>query len=59
MTQQEIDHLLTHLLTHFYNIDDGDFDPDLALGSLEALAGDFIALHEAIVDGSPIPTDWR
>ena len=35
MTQQEIDSLLTHLLTHFSNIDDGDFDPDLALGSLE------------------------
>ena len=34
MTQQEIDSLLTHLLTHFSNIDDGDFDPDLALGWL-------------------------
>lgn len=58
MNQQEIDDLLTHLLTHFSRIDDGDFDPDLALGSLEALAGDFIALHEAIIDGSPIPSDW-
>ena len=59
MNQNEMNELLAHLVYHFTRIDEGDFDPDLALGSLEALAGDFVALHNAIVDGSPLPSDWR
>jgi hypothetical protein len=58
MTKNEMDELLAHLVYHFTRIDDGDYDPSLAAGSLEALAGDFIALHDALISGSPLPTDW-
>ena len=59
LSQTEVDDLLDHLISVFSEAWDGGYDDDLAPGTLNAIAGDFLALHNAITNhNSPIPTDW-
>ena len=59
MSQQEVDTLLSHLVEILTEVSLGGVDEALAHGTLDAVAGDFLALHQSIMSsGSPIPSQW-
>lgn len=58
MDQKEVDQLLDHLVNVFSRAWNDDIDDDLAAGTLNAIAGDFLALHVHLSNKGVTPTDW-
>jgi hypothetical protein len=60
LTQSEMDDLISHLAIHFSEVEEIGIDEHLAEGTLDALASDFMAFYNAIVNhNSPLPTIFR
>ena len=60
LTQPEMDELILHLANNFSDVVEGGIDEYLAEGTLDALASDFMAFYNAIVNhNSPLPTIFR
>lgn len=60
LTQSDMDELIFHLANNFSDIVEDGIDEHLAEGTLDALASDFMAFYNAIVNhNSPLPTIFR
>lgn len=60
MSQDEMNDLLDHLVRIFGEIVDWGVDERLAIGTLDTMAYEFMALYNAIVKhDSPLPDAWR
>jgi len=58
VNQKDVNELLSHLVFHFQRVLEDDIEPELAYGTLDALAGDFMTLHDHLASGGLIPDDW-